>query len=153
MKQLRILFKKEFRHLYKKEPTNLCFLCSHSALSARKTISMASHTNTCTTCLTRAILALSDDLAIFHLVELQYRELHELVLVTNLLGLGVHLLLSLLSTTTKTKHQVKSGLLLNVVVRESAAILELLAGEDQTLLIRGNTFLVLDLLLDIINAI
>ena len=114
---------------------------------------MASHTNTCTTGLTRAILALSDDLSILNLVELQYRKLHELVLVTNLLGLGVDLLLSLLSTTTQTKHQVKSGLLLNVVVRESAAILELLAGEDQTLLIRRNTFLVLDLLLDIVNAI
>ena len=36
-------------------------------------------------------------------------------------------------------------LLLNVVVRESAAILELLTSEDQTLLIGRDTFLVLDL--------
>jgi hypothetical protein len=34
---------------------------------------------------------------------------------------------------------VKSGLLLNVVIRKSAAVLELLAGEDQTLLIRGDS--------------
>jgi hypothetical protein len=37
-------------------------------------------------------------------------------------------------------------LLLDVVVGESAAILELLAGEDETLLVRGNTLLVCRLL-------
>ena len=36
-------------------------------------------------------------------------------------------------------------LLLDVVVGEGAAILELLAGEDQALLVRGNALLVLDL--------
>ncbi len=41
----------------------------------------------------------------------------------------VGLLLALLSTTTKAEHQVKSGLLLNVVVTESATILELLAPQ------------------------
>ena len=49
------------------------------------------------------------------------------------------------STATKSEDQVKGGLLLNVVVRESTAIFELLSGEDQTLLIGGNTLLVLDL--------
>ena len=49
------------------------------------------------------------------------------------------------TTATKSEYQVEGGLLLNVVVRKSAAILELLAGEDQTLLIGRNTFLVLDL--------
>ena len=49
------------------------------------------------------------------------------------------------TTATKSEDQVKGGLLLNVVVRESAAIFELLSGEDQTLLIGGNTLLVLDL--------
>jgi hypothetical protein len=60
--------------------------------------------------------------------------------------------------------------LLNVVVRKGAAILQLLAGENQTaakletriakiqlfnipLLIRGNAFLILDLLLDILNGV
>ena len=47
----------------------------------------------------------------------------------------VGLLLALLSTTTKTEDQVEGGLLLNVVVAESATIFELLAGEDQSLLV------------------
>jgi hypothetical protein len=44
---------------------------------------------------------------------------------------------------------VKGRLLLDVVVRKGAAVLELLAGEDETLLIRGNSLLVLDLGLDL----
>ena len=32
----------------------------------------------------------------------------------------------------------EGGLLLDVVVRESAALLELLAGEDEALLVRGD---------------
>ena len=52
------------------------------------------------------------------------RELVEaLVNVLLLLGLGVGLLLSLLGTTVKAKHQVKSRLLLDVVVLESSAVL------------------------------
>ena len=47
----------------------------------------------------------------------------------------------------------KSGLLLNVVVGESPAILELLAGEDQPLLVRRNALLVLDLGLDIVDRV
>jgi hypothetical protein len=43
--------------------------------------------------------------------------------------------------------------LLDIVVAESAAILELLAGEDQSLLVRRNAFLVLDLGLDIVDGI
>ena len=37
----------------------------------------------------------------------------------------------------------KSGLFLDVVVGQSAAVLELLAGEDQALLVRRDAFLVL----------
>jgi len=48
---------------------------------------------------------------------------------------------------------VKGGLLLNVVVGQGAAILKLLSSEDQTLLVRGNSLLVLDLALDIVNGI
>ena len=40
------------------------------------------------------------------------------------------LLLLLLHSTTKTKNEVKGGLPLDVVVRDSAAVFELLAGED-----------------------
>jgi hypothetical protein len=47
----------------------------------------------------------------------------------------------------------KSGLLLDVVIRESATVLELLASEDQALLVRGNTLLVLNLALDVVNGV
>ena len=47
----------------------------------------------------------------------------------------------------------KGSLLLNVVIRKSAAILELLAREDEALLIRGDTLLVLDLLLHILDRV
>jgi len=43
--------------------------------------------------------------------------------------------------------------LLNVVVRESAAILELLASKDQALLVGGDALLVLDLRLDIVDGV
>merc|ERR1719310_506474 len=44
-------------------------------------------------------------------------------------------------SAAETKHQVKGRLLLDVVVGERPAVLELLAGEDQALLVRGNSFL------------
>lgn len=47
----------------------------------------------------------------------------------------------------------KSGLLLDVVVAESASILELLAGEDQSLLVGWNALLVLDLGFDIVDGV
>lgn len=56
-------------------------------------------------------------------------------------------------TTTKAKHQMEGRFLLDVVVGESTAIFQLLASEDQSLLIRGNSFLVLDLLLHIVDGI
>jgi len=43
--------------------------------------------------------------------------------------------------------------LLDVVVGQGAAVLELLAGEDQALLVRGDALLVLNLLLDIVNRV
>ena len=58
-----------------------------------------------------------------------------------------------LHTTTETKDQVESRLLLDVVVRQSAAVLELLTGKDKTLLIGGNAFLILDLGLDVVNGV
>ena len=48
-------------------------------------------------------------------------------------------------TTTKSEHQVESGLLLDVVICQGATILELLASEDETLLVRRDALLVLDL--------
>ena len=49
------------------------------------------------------------------------------------------------TTSTKSQNEMKGGLLLDVIVRESTAIFELLSSEDKSLLIRWNTFLVLDL--------
>ena len=51
------------------------------------------------------------------------------------------------------RTKVKGALLLDVVVRKSAAILKLLASEDQTLLVRRNTLLVLNLRLDVIDGV
>jgi hypothetical protein len=56
-------------------------------------------------------------------------------------------------TTTETENKVQSRLLLDVVVGEGSAILELLASEDQSLLVRGNALLVLDLGLDIVDGV
>ena len=44
-------------------------------------------------------------------------------------------------------------LLLDIVIRQSTTILQLLPSKDQALLIRGNTLLILNLLLDIVNGI
>jgi len=56
-------------------------------------------------------------------------------------------------STTKTKDQVKSGFLLDVIIRKSATIFQLLSSEDKTLLIRWNSFLVLDLGFDVVNGV
>ncbi|KAI4970381.1 hypothetical protein ZWY2020_001295 [Hordeum vulgare] len=58
-----------------------------------------------------------------------------------------------LLATAETEHQVKGGLLLNVVVRQGTAILKLLTSKDETLLVRGNAFLVLDLCLHIVDGV
>jgi hypothetical protein len=48
---------------------------------------------------------------------------------------------------------VKSGLLLNVVIGKGPTVLKLLSSENEALLIRRDTLLVLDLGLDIIDGI
>jgi hypothetical protein len=48
---------------------------------------------------------------------------------------------------------VESGLLLNIVVRESAPVFELLPGKDQTLLVGGDPFLILDLRLHVVDRV
>jgi len=47
----------------------------------------------------------------------------------------------------------ESRFLLDVVVRQGAAVLELLASENQALLVRGNALLVLNLRLHIVDGI
>ena len=57
------------------------------------------------------------------------------------------------SASSESKDQVKGRLFLNVIVTESSAVLELLSGEDESLLIRGDSLLVLDLCLDVFNCV
>ena len=58
-----------------------------------------------------------------------------------------------LHATSQAQHQVEGGLLLDVVIRKGAAILQLLACKDQALLVRWDPLLVLDLGLDIVNGV
>ncbi len=56
-------------------------------------------------------------------------------------------------TASESEDEVESGLLLDVVVGEGAAVVELLTREDQSLLIRGDALLVLDLGLHGLNRV
>lgn len=49
--------------------------------------------------------------------------------------------------------KVEGRLLLDVVIREGAAVFELLTSKDKTLLVGGNALLVLDLGLDVVNGV
>ena len=71
----------------------------------------------------------------------------------DLLWSSVDLLLTLLSATSQTQDEMEGGLLLDVVVGEGAAVFELLAGEDQALLVGWDAFLVLDFGLNIVDGI
>merc|ERR1711998_611203 len=53
----------------------------------------------------------------------------------------------------EAKHEVEGRLLLDVVVRKRAAVLELLAREDEALLIRRDALLGLDLLLHVVDRV
>ena len=56
-------------------------------------------------------------------------------------------------TTTKTEDEVKSAFLLDVVIRESATVFQLLSSENQTLLVRRDSLLVLNLLFDSLDRV
>ena len=58
-----------------------------------------------------------------------------------------------LHATTEAKNKVKGRLLLDVVVGESTSVFELLAGENESLLVWGDALLVLDLGLDVLDSI
>ena len=144
------------------------------ALAAVKAVRVLGHEHTSTTSVLGALLAQTRDLAAgINLVKLEHAHLYLLALVADLLGRRVNLLLLLLGTTTETEHQMQRALLLDVVVAQGAAILKLLAGKDETLLIgrdayntkkkvgssslpreaTGPTFLVLNLGLDGVDAV
>jgi len=58
-----------------------------------------------------------------------------------------------LHASSQSQDQMEGGLLLDVVVGEGPSILELLAGEDESLLVWGNSLLVLDLGLDVLDGV
>merc|ERR1711974_499723 len=58
-----------------------------------------------------------------------------------------------LHASPESEHKVEGALLLDVVVGKSSSVLELLASEDQSLLIWGDSLLVLDLGLDVLNGV
>merc|ERR1712213_171609 len=58
-----------------------------------------------------------------------------------------------LHTSSQSENQMQGTLLLDVVVGEGSSIFQLLSSEDQSLLIWRNSFLVLDLGLDILNGV
>merc|ERR1712062_860252 len=56
-------------------------------------------------------------------------------------------------TTSQPQHQVKSRLLLDVVVAQRASVFQLFTGEDETLLVWWDSFFVLDLGLDVVYGV
>merc|ERR1711972_56387 len=58
-----------------------------------------------------------------------------------------------LHTTSESQDQMESGFLLDVVVSQSSSIFKLLTSEDKSLLIGWDTFLVLDLSLNVLNGV
>ena len=115
------------------------------AAPAILTIVHSRHEDASTARLARALPPQTLDLAIaIDLVVLEHSELGLLALMLDLLGCGVYLLLALLGSSAQTKNEVESRLLLDVVIGERAAVFELLAGEDQALLVWWDALLVCD---------
>ena len=100
------------------------------------------------------VFAKTGNLAVaLHSVIFQCLQGDGLIDTLDLLWLCVDLLLALLTASTETKDQVEGGLLLDVVVTQSAAIFQLLSSKDKTLLIRRDSLLVLDLGLHIVDGV
>jgi len=115
---------------------------------------MSGHEDTGPATFARAFFAQTRDLAVFvDLVVFQYGQLDLLLLMLVLLGSRVRLLLALLSATAKSQNQMQRRLFLDIVVGQRATVFQLLSGENQSLLIWRNSFLVLDLRLDIFDGI
>ena len=55
--------------------------------------------------------------------------------------------------TAETENRVKGGLLLNVIIIQSSSIFQLLASEDESLLIRRDSLLILDLGLHVVDGV
>ena len=65
-------------------------------------------------------------------------------------GQGLH---EDLHTSSESQNEMKSRLLLDVVIAKSATILKLLASKDESMYIKRDSFLVLDLSLDVVNGV
>lgn len=119
-----------------------CEVASATVLSVR----VERHENSCSAICVGAFTSQALDLAItVDLVIFKDSKLDFLVLVLDLFWCSVCLLLSLLCTTTQAEDEMQRGFLLDVVICECTTVLELLSSKDETLLIRRNAFLVLDL--------
>ena len=57
------------------------------------------------------------------------------------------------SRPSESEDEVESGLLLNIVVAQSSVVFELFACEDESLLVWGDSLLVLDLCLDVVDGV
>ena len=57
------------------------------------------------------------------------------------------------SSAAQAEDEVEGALLLDVVVRKSATVLELLSSKDEALLVSRDAFFVVDLSLDVLNAV
>ena len=56
-------------------------------------------------------------------------------------------------SSSQSEHQMESAFLLDVVVREGSSIFQLLSSEDESLLIRRDSFLILNLGLHVFNGV
>ena len=65
-------------------------------------------------------------------------------------GKGLH---EDLHTTSKSEDEMESWLLLDVVILEGTSVFELFTSEDKSLLVRRDTFFVLDLGFDVLNRV
>mmetsp|Transcript_17942 Transcript_17942/g.40751 ORF Transcript_17942/g.40751 Transcript_17942/m.40751 type:complete len:208 (-) Transcript_17942:166-789(-) len=91
--------------------------------------------------------------SVLHPIIFQRLQRDALAASLHLLRLGVHLFLPLLSSSAETEDQVERGLLLDVVVGEGAPVLQLFAGENEALLVRRDSLLVLDFGLDVVDGV
>ena len=58
-----------------------------------------------------------------------------------------------LLTASQPQNQVESRLLLDIVVTQGSSVLQLLTSKDKSLLVRGDTLLILDLGLDVVDGV
>jgi hypothetical protein len=100
-----------------------------------------------------ADLAKTLDLArVIDLVKLENAELNLLVLVLLLLRLGVHLLLTLLTTTEEAERDVHLGVVSDAAGSQDGVILQLATGEHHTLFLSGNALASLNGGLDVSHS-